>query len=164
MLPTTNFKDKMPKILLDSSITFYVYVPKVDILPFADEIDAITALVNDSSDIDKDNRESSDEEDLNSDSPEFNISTKRKRSNKTRDFFMNKNLFQTRLPPRSNTIFNSTPETEKDETAVVQITKITEQVPVTVMTGTATSDTTTLASLKPPMSPVGTSFFPSLRP
>ena len=78
------------KLRLDNSIEFYVHIPKVHMLPFADEIDANDALVLDRGEEDKDDRTLSDGEDLNPENTELNISTKWKRSDNTSDFLMNK--------------------------------------------------------------------------
>ena len=52
---------------LDNSIAFYVDRQKIDMLPFADEIDKTVTLVNDRSEEEKDDMESLDDEDLNPD-------------------------------------------------------------------------------------------------
>ena len=53
------------KLRLDNKIALYVHRPKVDMLPFSEEIDANNTLVLDRNQEDKDDRESSDDEDLN---------------------------------------------------------------------------------------------------
>ena len=84
------------KLCLDNSIAFYVDSPKVDMLPFADEIDVNTTLVLDRSEEDKDDKESSDDEDLKTENPEVHSSAKRKRSANTRNFPVDKKSAQTR--------------------------------------------------------------------
>ena len=55
---------------------FYGDRPKVDILLFADEIDANAALIHHmSGEEDEDDRESSYDDDLHPNNPEFNVST-----------------------------------------------------------------------------------------
>ena len=68
--------------------------PKSDILPFTDKIDENTALVLNGSKWDKDDNESSDDEDLNLDNLEFRPFTKSKQNTNASGFPLSKKTYR----------------------------------------------------------------------